>query len=898
MKEQQLLRGWTLTIPGENVYHIGQEPLPVTMPGSVYSGLLENGRMPDPYWRDNELDALKLMDNDFIFTEHFTPDAELLACGQVLLRFDGIDTIADIALNGQLLGHAENMHRSYEFEVKDLLREAYNELKVTVHSPTKFAAACHERVQNMESADAVPGYSQMRKAHCMFGWDWGPRLPDAGLYRPVRLLGVTKARFTDDIRIVQEHHVTDTSACGNTVDRVELRCTAEISRTEAERCGSTVREKAQDCRGAQSKGAPDLHVEGEVQTPEGRILPFRMALQSPSEAAGSLAVTDPQLWWPNGYGAQPLYTVTLRLIDDADGTELDRCVKRIGLRTVTVDVSPFPEEERDPHIGPQVKDDERPGRHFDFVVNGLHMFAMGADYIPEDNILQRVTRERTAALLQDAAAAHHNAVRVWGGGYYPDDFFYDLCDEYGLLVWQDFMFACSSYELDDALEENLRAEFTEVVRRLRHHASLALWCGNNEMETEFQDNYWGGRFNAALPWGRGEKPGYKIPAREFGDYVRLYEYILPQILKREDPGAFYWPSSPSSGGNFEDSYEENIGDAHYWGVWHCGDQFTEYRRHHFRFLSEFGFQSLPCRTTVESFTEEGDRNLFSEIMEMHQRNAAANGKIMTYLSATYRYPKDFDELLYCSQLLQLDAIRYGVEYFRRIRGTCMGTLVWQLNDIWPVASWSSIDYYGRWKALHYGEKRFYAPVSVTCEEHGRLDQKPCVNSLPIPVEYSAELHVANETREAVTGEVCWQLRRADSSVVREGWKTVTVPPLGGAWLPKETFNGDFTEAYNERDLHLYYAFRQEGEVLSSGSALFVAPKHYRFEDPLLTVRVENGCAVVTARAYARGVCIESADGNLRLEDNFFDMEAGERRIPVVGELPEGELRVRSVYDIA
>ncbi len=885
MKEQQLLQGWTLTIPEENVYHIGPEPIPVTMPGSVYSGLLENNRMPDPYWRDNELDALKLMENDFIFTEHFVPDAEVMACGEVILRFDGIDTVADIVLNGQLLGHVENMHRSYEFEVKSLLKEADNELSVTIYSPTKFAAACHERVQNMESADAVPGYSQMRKAHCMFGWDWGPRLPDAGLYRPVRLLGVTKARFTDDIRIVQEHHVKETHPCGNVVDRVDLLCTAEVSFTD--RSAGAGGERTVLCGGSQSGG---VHVEGEVQTPEGRTIPLR--------ASGSLTVTDPQLWWPNGYGAQPLYTVTLRLIDDASGEELDRCVKRIGLRTVTVDVSPFPEERRDPHIGPQAKTDERPGRHFDFVVNGLHLFAMGADYIPEDNILQRVTGERTAALLQAAAAAHHNTVRVWGGGYYPDDFFYDLCDEYGLLVWQDFMFACSSYELDAELEENLRAEFTQVVRRIRHHASLALWCGNNEMETEFQDNYWGGKFNAAVPWGRGETPGYKIPARQFGDYVRLYEYILPQILKREDPAAFYWPSSPSSGGNFEDSYEENIGDAHYWGVWHGGDQFTEYRRHHFRFLSEFGFQSLPCLATVESFTEEGDRNLFSEIMEMHQRNAAANGKIMTYLSATYRYPRNFDELLYCSQMLQLDAIRYGVEYFRRIRGTCMGTLVWQLNDIWPVASWSSIDSFGRWKALHYGEKRFYAPVSVTCEEHGRLDQKPCVNSLPVPVEYSAQLHVANETREAVTGEVCWQLRRADSSVVREGKERLTVPPLDGVWLPKEVFNGDFTEGCDERDLHVHYEFRQEGKVISCGSSLFAAPKHCRLADPMLTACVEDGCVVVTARAYAKGVCVESADGNLRLEDNFFDMEAGERRIPVVGALPEGTLRVRSVYDIA
>ena len=298
--------------------------------------------------------------------------------------------------------------------------------------------------------------------------------------------------------------------------------------------------------------------------------------------------------------------------------------------------------------------------------------------------------------------------------------------------------------------------------------------------------------------------------------------------------------------------------------------------------------------TVRSFTEPEDRNVFSEVMEMHQRNTAANGKIMNYLSATYRYPKNFDELLYCSQMLQLDAIRYGVEYFRRIRGTCMGTVVWQLNDIWPVASWASIDYYGRWKALHYGEKRFFAPVSITCEEHGRLDQKPFVNSLPIPVEYSAALHVANETGETVRGTVRWQLRRPDSSVIREKEKDIEIAPYSGTWLDKEIYNG----LADEREMHLYYEFVQDGKIVSSGSAMFVAPKHYHFADPKLSVRVEGETAIVPSEGYAKGVCVESEDGNLRLSDNFFDMEKGERVLAIIGKKPEGKLRVRSVYDIA
>ena len=872
MKQQILSSGWMLTIPEDNVYHIGPDPIPATIPGSVYSCLLENKLMPDPYWRDNELDALKLMENDFLFTEHFVPEKEVLSSDRVILKFDGIDTIADITLNGTFLGHTENMHRSFEFDVKELLKEGENELTVKFFSPLKFCAASHEKIKNMESTDAVPGYPQLRKAHCMFGWDWGPRLPDAGFYRPIRLLGVKKARLSDDIRVMQEHEIEETGVHGNVVKKVKLAATAVTDPVHAE----------------------GVHAEITLTDPDGRTTCFAADEKEEKCLGGKLTVENPKLWWPNGYGGQDLYTVTVRLIDDATGEELDQTQKRIGLRTVTVDTSPFPEEERDPHIGPQVREDRKEGRHFDFVVNGLRIFAMGGDYIPEDNILQRVTRNRTEILIRDAAEAHYNCIRIWGGGYYLDDFFYDLCDEYGLLLWQDFMFACASYELTEDFEENLKAEFTEVVRRLRHHASMSVWCGNNEMEAQVLEDHWNGEFNELIPGMGGIRPVHHASNKQYYDYIKLYEYILPKIMKAEAPEAFYWPSSPSSGGNYEDIYEENIGDAHYWGVWHGGDQFSDYRKHHFRFLSEFGFQSFPCMETVRSFTEPEDRNVFSEVMEMHQRNTAANGKIMNYLSATYRYPKNFDELLYCSQMLQLDAIRYGVEYFRRIRGTCMGTVVWQLNDIWPVASWASIDYYGRWKALHYGEKRFFAPVSITCEEHGRLDQKPFVNSLPIPVEYSAALHVANETGETVKGTVRWQLRRPDSSVIRENEKDIEIAPYSGTWLDREIYNG----LADEREMHLYYEFVQDGKIVSSGSAMFVAPKHYRFADPKLSVRVEGDTVIVTSEGYAKGVCVESEDGNLRLSDNFFDMEKGERVLTIVGKKPEGELRVRSVYDIA
>ena len=499
---------------------------------------------------------------------------------------------------------------------------------------------------------------------------------------------------------------------------------------------------------------------------------------------------------------------------------------------------------------------------------------MGADYIPEDNILRRVTPERTRRLLEDAADAHHNAIRVWGGGYYPDDWFFDACDELGLVVWQDFMFACAMYELTPAFEASIRAEAEDNVRRLRHHASLGLWSGNNEMEIGVVENW------------------YDQTPRQVTDYVKMYEYILPQVLFSTDPDACYWPASPSSGGSFDNPNDPNRGDVHYWQVWHGNKPFTDYRSHFFRYASEFGFQSFPCKKTIESFTLPEDRNIFSYVMEKHQRNGSANGKIMTYLAQTFLYPGTFDHLLYASQLMQMEAIRYGVEHWRRNRGRCMGAIYWQLNDCWPVTSWASIDYFGRWKALHYASKRFFAPVLLSCEEEGALSQLPNLNAEPLaPIEKSIRLNVSNETREAVTARVVWSLRDPMARVLASGEDVITVDALSARWLPKHDFpDADLYGSYAAYELWM------GGERVSGGTALFCAPKHFRFADPQLHLTVEQDAVTVTASAYARSVEIVCEDGDVLLEDNYFDLNAESRRVRILR--GEGSVfTVRSVYDI-
>ena len=801
---------WTLEIPGS--------PFPKTsaaVPGSVYHDLLTAGQIPDPFYRDNEDEALKIMEYDFVYSRSFTAERALLGCAKVLLRYRGLDTLAKIEINGREAGRADNMHRTWEFDVKDLLREGENDIRVTLYSPTRYIHGEYERRPLEGSSDAMRGFPYLRKAHCMFGWDWGPRLPDAGIWRDIELVGIEEARVRD-VYIAQSH--------------ADGSVTLEIT-THTESLGNA---------------GPEIRVT--VTGPDGRTF-------SGEGAVCRVTIPDPQLWWPAGLGEQPLYRVEVCAL--CGGRIADRWTRRIGLRTLTV------RREKDEW-----------GESFCHRVNGVDVFAMGADYIPEDNLLPRVNRERTRRLLEDAKAAHMNTIRVWGGGYYPGDDFYDLCDELGLMVWQDFMFACAMYDLSDRFEENVRAEFTDNVRRLRHHASLALWCGNNEIESFIP----GGR------WVRSQK--------EVADYIKLYEYILPKLLKEEDPQTFYWPSSPSSGGSFDNPGDERRGDCHYWAVWHGLKPFTDYRNHCFRYTSEFGFQSFPCMATIESFTEPGDRNVFSYVMEKHQRNASANGKIAEYLSQTYLYPSDLDRFVYASQLLQAQAMQYGVEHWRRHRGECMGALVWQLNDCWPVVSWSSIDYHGRWKALHYYEKRFFAPVLISCQEEGVLSQDTNVNAEPFDLKKTARLNISNETPNAFAGTAKWALRRPDASVIEEGCIDVHVPALSAVWL------GDALDFSKHDTRGCYFSYRLEdecGKTVGEGSALFCPPKHFRFEDPQLEVRIEGDEIVVTAHAYARSVEIQCGP-DVVLQDNFFDMNAGSRRVKILRGTPENP-DVRSVFDI-
>lgn len=816
MTEQMNLGGaWRMREADSETWHSAH------VPGSVYADLMADGTMPDPFWRENELDAFERMKKDYVYQRAFTVTEAQLAHAHVELVCEGLDTLAHVSLNGREIAFADNMHITWVWDVKEQLHAGENTLEIRFDSPILYCAKKAEEAPGWESSDATPGFRHLRKAHCMFGWDWGPRLPDAGIWRPIFLRTWDAARLENAL-MLQAHH-------DGVVD-VTIR--PEIAGESA--------------------------WSAEITAPDGEVL----TLPETTAAEQVITIEHPQLWWPNGLGKQPLYRVTVRL---ATG---DTRVWRIGLRTMTVS-----------------REKDEWGEEFCHVVNGMKVFAMGADYIPEDNILARVTPERTRRLLEDCKAANFNAIRVWGGGYYPDDAFYDICDELGLLVWQDLMYACAFYDLTPDFERSIRVETQQNVARLRHHASLALICGNNEMEM-----FMAGANSALINHRTWEfVPTYP---HHITDYVKMFEYILPAIVKETAPQTYWWPASPSSGGNFDAPNDENRGDNHYWDVWHGEKPFTEYRKFFFRYASEFGFQSFPCLKSVKQFTLPDDRNIFSRIMERHQRNQAANGKILSYLSQTFRYPNSFDDLLYASQLMQAEAIRYGVEHWRRNRGRCMGAIIWQLNDIWPVASWASIDYYGRWKALHYAAKRFFAPVMISAEEEGELSQNPKINEYhPAPLEKSFRLNVCNETLRDVTGEVVWALRTPDGEIVRQNQQTLTIPAMSAKWLDKvDCADASLTGHY------VSFAFVVDNVAVSEGTCIFCAPKHFEFIDPRLTVETHGDTIIVTSHAYAKQVWLESEDADLLLDDNAFDMNPGTKVVRVVKGAAE-KVRVRSVWDL-
>lgn len=772
--------------------HRSLESVDMQIPGTVLSGLLAAGKIKDPFYRTNEDATRALFWKDYVFTRTFNVDEELLAQQHIVLVCEGLDTLAEISINGTFLAKTDNMHRTWKFQAKKLLHPGKNEIQIVFRSVLRFIEdypyEAHKKI-NYIPCGSMKGNQLLRKAHSMFGWDWGPQTIDAGIFRDIYLQGYSHARI-EDIRIHQQH-----------AKNVSVQTSITLS---------------------ESVPGQKLCVE---LSEDGADKPLQTKLcktNADGVAAVDFVIENPKLWWPNDYGDQPLYIVRTTLLDE-DGTNLESITRRIGLRTLTIS---------------QEKDEW--GNEFAFCVNGVKIFTRGGNYIPDDCLYTRITEKKLDYILESCRRAHFNCVRVWGGGYYPSDAFYDLCDEKGLIVWQDLMYACNVYDVTDAFAENCRQETYDNVRRLRHHASLGLWCGNNEIESAW--DHWGD-FQKETPYLRA-------------DYIRLFEEVLPKAVQEADGETFYWHSSPSSGGCFDNPDDANRGDTHYWDVWHGQKPFTDYRKYFFRFCSEFGFQSFPCAKTVNSFTLEDDRNIFSRVMESHQKNDAANGKMLYYLSENLRYPKDLTHLLYASQVLQGMAIKYGVDHWRRNRGRCMGTLYWQINDDWPAPSWSSIDYFGRWKALHYMAQKFYAPhaVSMTLEDH------------------RCHVYFSNESFETTEYSLTLSIRDLSGNVL-ETYETKGNSP---AFSAIETAVVDICSWEDQKDdVFLEAVIHTKDQKVLKDVETLVPYKYLNLKNPVISTEAKetNDAFIlhISSDCFAPFVALDFDDADVIFSDNFFHL---------------------------
>jgi len=797
----KLESGWQFRqIPAE-----GQQEengwLPATVPGDVHLDLLANKKIADPFFRDNEAKLQWIENVGWEYRLNFDVTPGLLARTNVDLVFDGLDAASQVYVNGALVLTADNMFRVWRVPVKGHLHEGKNLLRVVFPSAIKAAeeAAAHDPFR-VHSKTADKTY--VRKAAYEFGWDWGPRFVTSGIWRPVRLEAWDKVRIADFA--IRQRDVSK--------DVAHLDAEVEIEAASAGPAKVSVQYTA-DGKPATLSSKVNLHA-------------GRNVIDLPIE------VHQPKLWYPAGYGEQPLYEFTAQ-VGAGDAVSEERKAKA-GLRTIVLDR----------HL-------DKWGRSFQLLVNGIPVFAKGADVIPFDSFPNRVTTADYRRILESARDANMNMIRHWGGGYYETEEFYSICDELGIMVWQDFMFGNDWQPGTYAFKLNIEAEAEDQVRRLRNHPSIVVWCGNNETESAFE---WAPR--PALP------PEIKLLIWQ--DYLTEFSGILPRVVARLEPEIPYWPSSPSADyESLNDHFQS--GDHHDWSVWHGRVPFTEYEKHHWRFVTEYGFQSFPEMRTVESFTLPEDRaNIFTPVMLAHQKNNEGNSIIHDYIAKDYPEPKDFASFLYVSQVLQAEGIKIGAEHFRRSRPETMGSIFWQLNDCWPVASWSSIDYYGRWKALQYYARRFYAPMLVS----------------PHVEDGAVKVYIVSDKVAAKTGTLRVRLMDFDGKVLLDESQTGEVAPLASKvyldWpLKKLTDAGaaDTSRVFVVAELSV-------GGAQVSRNLAYIAPvKEVHLKPAALNVETAGASGSykirVSSPVLARSVYLSFGNLDVKLSDNYFDLLPGE-----------------------
>ncbi len=800
------LRG-TWTLKGNRI------AVAAELPGDNFSALLRAGKIPDPYWERNEQDVLRVGRSDWTFERTIEIDPKLLDRPSVFLNCDQVDTLARFYINDQLVGESDNMFRRWRWEVKHALRRGKNKIRIEIDSPEKAAIEKAKRLPYPIPCTSFvsihsPHRNLLRKAQCHGGWDWGPCLMVSGVYGDLYLRGVSLGRI--------EHVYTEQKFSGKHCD---LQVFCEVYSPQG------------------GKSQFGIEIDGKRCSRHVDLHPGLNILSDTIRLAGI------RRWWPAGHGDQPLYDLTVSAGDDT-------VRKKIGFRTLVVR-----------------SDEDRAGLSLVFNVNGRDIFCKGANWIPCDALPSRQTRPALNQLLSSAIEANMNMLRVWGGGQFESEDFYELCDEKGLLLWHDFMFSCALYPADAEFSENVRQEIEYQVKRLRDHASIAIWCGNNENV-------------GALNWYEESR---KNRDRYLVDYDRLNEGVIGKTVDECDPTRRFWPSSPCGGRNdYSDCWHnDSRGDMHFWSVWHEVKPFEAYYEVKPRFCSEFGYQSFPSLETISTFAAQKDFNVSSPVMEHHQKNPGGNTRIVEMFTQLFRFPDGFENFVYLSQVQQALAIKAAVEHWRTLRPHCMGTLFWQLNDLWPVCSWSSIEYGGRWKLVHYAAKRFYAPLLITAVPVDGAIEILAVNdhTRKVPVQVMLEV-------KDFSGKTFWQRKLEDSLAKESARRLARLKEAEITERPNETFltlrmQSDEGVCRNE------FFFRKFKECDLQAAKVKAA-----------AVKVDGRPGVkLTTDKPAFFVSLSTPDGAV-FSDNCFSLIPGETREIAVsnGIQPESQLQLKHLRE--
>lgn len=806
-------KGWEFSQAGSN------EWMSARVPGTVHQDLLDHGRLPDPFYGMNEQKVQWVEKEDWLYRTVFTVTADQLKSDAAWLTFEGLDTYADVYLNGSLLLKADNMFVGHKLAVKDVLREGENRLMIRFRSPVEETAPQWDTdgfnypADNDHSEKRMSVYT--RKAPYSYGWDWGIRLATSGIWRPVKLTFCNGAAI-DDFFVRQQEVMEQVAKVDN---QLEIN---NVTTTPKE---------------AQVKVVYAYGEQADTLTRTVVLQPGKNSLSMPAW------IEKPHLWMPNGWGDPALYTFTATV--SVDGKEVASREEAIGLRSIRV-----------------VMEDDKDGKSFYFEVNGKPMFAKGSNYIPGDALLPNMTGERYARLFEDIRAANMNMVRVWGGGIYEDDRFYEEADRNGILVWQDFIFACTTYPHDPTFLKRVSEEAVYNMRRLRNHASLAMWCGNNEI-------YEGMRY-----WGWKDKYSPVVWKEMTEGYDVLFRQLLPELVAANDPGRFYMHGSPYEA-NWGRPESWKIADSHNWGTWYGQKPFESLDTEIPRFMSEYGFQAFPEMKTIRMFASPEDYELESPVMNAHQKASIGNFLIKKTMALYYKVPEKFEDLIYAGLILQGQGMRHGIEAHRRHRPYCMGSLPWQLNDSWPVVSWSSIDYYGNWKAMHYQIRRAFAPVLVDAIKEGNNLSYYIMSDRLTDEELTLNLELMD-----FNGKV-YRKQKVDGLLPANTSKLFYQEPVEQALAGRDSAT---------TFMHMVVKSKK-GEVLSDEIYYFAHPKDQLLPKTPLQwqVKQKKGYCEVTVKAdkLARDIFIEVPVQGVRFSDNFFDLLPGQKKKVIITS-PDGK----------